>query len=129
MSKVWLVTGASRGLGREIARAAVDAGEKVVATARSAERSGVADRVYATIEPVEHAELGDGFDLVLANLLIPIIEGLGDVLRSALAPGGHLVLSGVLVDQRERAVHACAPLAVVDERRDGDWIALVLADR
>lgn len=36
MGKVWLVTGASRGLGREITRAALDAGETVVATARSA---------------------------------------------------------------------------------------------
>ncbi len=35
MGKVWLVTGASRGLGCEIARAALDAGETVVATARS----------------------------------------------------------------------------------------------
>lgn len=37
MSKVWLVTGAGRGLGREIARAALDAGETVVATARFAD--------------------------------------------------------------------------------------------
>ncbi|HEV7417045.1 MAG TPA: SDR family NAD(P)-dependent oxidoreductase [Tianweitania sediminis] len=37
MSKAWLVTGASRGLGREIARAALDAGETVVATARRTE--------------------------------------------------------------------------------------------
>lgn len=37
MGKVWLVTGASRGLGREIARAALTAGETVVATARSAD--------------------------------------------------------------------------------------------
>lgn len=37
MGKVWMVTGASRGLGREIARAALDAGETVVATARSAD--------------------------------------------------------------------------------------------
>lgn len=37
MSRVWLVTGASRGLGREITRAALDAGETVVATARSAD--------------------------------------------------------------------------------------------
>lgn len=37
MSKVWLVTGASRGLGYEITRAALDAGETVVATARSAD--------------------------------------------------------------------------------------------
>lgn len=35
MGKVWLVTGASRGLGLEIARAALDKGETVVATARS----------------------------------------------------------------------------------------------
>ena len=35
MGRIWLVTGASRGLGREIARAALHAGETVVATARS----------------------------------------------------------------------------------------------
>lgn len=35
MGKIWLVTGASRGLGQEIVRAALDAGETVVATARS----------------------------------------------------------------------------------------------
>ena len=34
MSKVWFVTGASRGLGREIAEAALGAGDQVVATAR-----------------------------------------------------------------------------------------------
>ena len=37
MGRIWLVTGASRGLGREITRAALDAGETVVATARSAD--------------------------------------------------------------------------------------------
>lgn len=35
MSQVWLVTGASRGLGREIARAALAAGHRVVAGARN----------------------------------------------------------------------------------------------
>src|SRR3954468_8868838 len=35
MSKVWLITGASRGLGAEIARAALNAGHKVVATGRN----------------------------------------------------------------------------------------------
>ncbi|USU18415.1 SDR family NAD(P)-dependent oxidoreductase [Paraburkholderia fungorum] len=34
MSKVWLVTGSARGLGREIVEAALRAGERVVATAR-----------------------------------------------------------------------------------------------
>jgi NAD(P)-dependent dehydrogenase (short-subunit alcohol dehydrogenase family) len=34
MSKVWLVTGCSRGLGREIARAVLAAGHRLIATAR-----------------------------------------------------------------------------------------------
>ena len=38
MSKIWLVTGAARGLGRSIAEAAVAAGERVVATARNPRR-------------------------------------------------------------------------------------------
>lgn len=52
MNKVWLVTGASRGLGREIARAALAAGETVMATARSADAvrdafGGGHDRLHA----------------------------------------------------------------------------------
>ena len=100
--------------------------EALDATARSAASSGVADRVRVSAEPVERSDLDGVFDLVLANLLVPIIEELGTTLRTAVAPGGHLVISGVLVDQRERAVAACAPLVVVDERRDGEWLALVL---
>ena len=63
---------------------------------------------------------------MLANLLIPIIEELGPVLTAAVAPGGHLVVSGVLEEQFERAVAACAPLGVVDTFRADGWVALVL---
>lgn len=61
MTKVWLVTGASRGLGREIARAALDAGESVVATARSADavRDGLGgehDRLLALDLDITYAE-------------------------------------------------------------------------
>ncbi|GIH12816.1 oxidoreductase [Rugosimonospora africana] len=38
MSKIWLITGSSRGLGWELARAALDRGDRVVATARSPEQ-------------------------------------------------------------------------------------------
>lgn len=40
MSKVWFVTGASRGLGRKIVEAALHAGDSVVATARKPEQLG-----------------------------------------------------------------------------------------
>ena len=38
MTKTWFITGASRGLGTEIAKAALKAGDNVVATARNSER-------------------------------------------------------------------------------------------
>lgn len=37
MSKVWLITGSSRGLGRDLAKAVLGAGHRLVATARKAE--------------------------------------------------------------------------------------------
>src|ERR1700682_2767910 len=37
MSRVWFITGATRGIGAEIAKAALAAGNKVVATGRKAE--------------------------------------------------------------------------------------------
>lgn len=61
MGKVWLVTGASRGLGREITRAALDAGETVVATARSADAvrdacGGEHDRLHALALDISDAD-------------------------------------------------------------------------
>ena len=38
MSKVWLITGAGRGMGVDIANAALAAGHKVVATGRNTDR-------------------------------------------------------------------------------------------
>ncbi len=35
MSKTWFITGANRGLGAEIAKAALRAGDRVIATARN----------------------------------------------------------------------------------------------
>ena len=39
MSKVWFVTGANSGFGTSIAKAALDARDQVVATARNMDRS------------------------------------------------------------------------------------------
>jgi NAD(P)-dependent dehydrogenase (short-subunit alcohol dehydrogenase family) len=52
MSKVWFITGSSRGFGRELVRAALAAGDRVAATARRPEQlddlvSGYGDRIAA----------------------------------------------------------------------------------
>ncbi|WP_210584097.1 SDR family NAD(P)-dependent oxidoreductase [Streptomyces sp. GESEQ-35] len=53
MSKVWFVTGSSRGLGRAIIEAALEAGDQVVATARKpAQLDDLADRYGERVLPL-----------------------------------------------------------------------------
>jgi NAD(P)-dependent dehydrogenase (short-subunit alcohol dehydrogenase family) len=61
MSKVWFITGASRGLGLEVARAVLDAGHRVVATARrpeqiTSELAGYGERLLALPLDVTNTE-------------------------------------------------------------------------
>ena len=42
MSKIWFITGAGRGMGVDIAKAALAAGHKVVATGRNTDRVAAA---------------------------------------------------------------------------------------
>lgn len=65
------------------------------------------------------------FDVVLANLLIPVIEELGGDLRAICAPGGVVVLSGLLVEHRTRALAALGATEVLGEYRSEGWLTLV----
>src|SRR5687767_3810267 len=49
-AKTWFITGASRGIGAEIVRAALDAGDRVVATGRDAQ--AIARRFEADLDRV-----------------------------------------------------------------------------
>jgi NAD(P)-dependent dehydrogenase (short-subunit alcohol dehydrogenase family) len=65
MSKVWMITGASRGIGLAIARAALDAGHHVVATARRPEQieqalPGYGERLLALRLDLTHPEEAGG---------------------------------------------------------------------
>lgn len=66
------------------------------------------------------------FDVVLANLLIPVIEELGDDIRAICAPQGVVVLSGLLVEHRTRALAALGATEVVAEYLSEGWLTLVV---
>ncbi len=75
------------------------------------------------------------FEVVVANLLRSEVEPVLPELAAALAPGGRLVLSGLLDRDREplsRALAKCG-LTAVGERREDDggdvWIALLTRRR
>jgi ribosomal protein L11 methyltransferase len=66
--------------------------------------------------------------LVLANILAPVLVRLLEGgLAQLVAPGGVLILSGILAEQEPalRAALAAAGLHLTAERRSGDWLALV----
>lgn len=112
--------------------AAVDHDPVAVETARAnAERNGVGGLVRARRgDALKPATLrGSGpFDLVAANIVAnPLIE-IAAAVSGALAPGGFVILSGILRDQ-ERAVrgaYRAAGLEATGSVRLGEWPTLIL---
>ena len=110
--------GAARAVGIDIAEAAVEA------TRANAARNGVDGRVEASSTPI--ALVTGSFDLVLANVLAPTIVAMADDLRRVLAPGGSLVVSGVLAGAHEHVLAALRPLVPVRTDVVDAWAAVEL---
>jgi ribosomal protein L11 methyltransferase len=94
--------------------AAVDTDSLAVrATAENAAVGGLQDRLQERLGSVEVlAELlgWEPADLLLCNILAPVIEALAPAFASVLAPGGVGLLSGLLVPQAERLQQVLAAL-------------------
>jgi len=107
--------------------AAVDVDPVAVRVAgENAARNGVA----LELSGAPPAEVPGTFDLVVANILANTLVELAPDLAARLAPGGTLVLSGILGPQADevRAAYVALGLraAAERERSDGEWTALVL---
>ncbi len=108
--------------------------EVVRANARA---NRVATRIEVDTRPL--AELaaearggGRRFDLVLANLLSPIIVSMAGDLAAVTAPGGRLVVSGLLADDHHRSLDALTRvggLHLLDRSDSEGWTALTLGGR
>lgn len=87
-------------------------------------------RLNRTRLAVVRADGGRGFrpasfDLVLANLMALVLVDRSAEIRALLAPGGALVLSGLLLEDVPAVRDAFAGCGTPIERRDGEWAALV----
>jgi len=104
--------------------AAIDISSGAVeATNRNAERNDVTGAVDASTTALHDVE--EQFDVVLANLLPPVLVDLADDLRRVVAPSGALVVSGVLAKNHHHVVEALAPMRVVDTATREGWAALL----
>jgi ribosomal protein L11 methyltransferase len=96
----------------------------------NAERNGMADRVSATIESVAEvsATQADRFDVIVANILAPVLIELAPSLLALRSPQAPVVLAGLIDTQVERVMNAFHPLVCVLSESDGAWRGLVLND-
>lgn len=91
----------------------------------NAARNGVGDRCAATRSDVSDV-VGRSFDVVVANILAPVLIDLADEISARIGPGGSLVLAGLIDDQVERVVAAYPTLVLERDRCEGNWVALTL---
>ena len=68
----------------------------IEATNANAARNGVVDHITADTAPL--SAVTGSYDLVVANILAPVLVSMADDLRRVLAPGGVLMISGILQD-------------------------------
>mgnify|MGYP000899826689 FL=1 len=105
--------GASEVVGVDIDAAAVQATHDNAQANRVVVHAGMPEAAQGT------------FDLVLANILATPLKVLAPLLCAHVAPGGHLVLAGILERQELELIEAYAPYATlsVADREDG-WILM-----
>jgi ribosomal protein L11 methyltransferase len=101
----------------------------VATTAENAAANRVADRIAATTAEV--GELAEAFPLVLANIQAEVLRALRGALIARTAPGGTLILSGLLTPQAQPLANefAAAGLRCVRVRastEDPAWSCVVL---
>jgi ribosomal protein L11 methyltransferase len=111
--------GAAGAVGIDVAEAAVEA------TRDNAVRNAVADRVSASVTPI--TDVAGSYDLVVANVLAPTLVAMADDLRRVVAPGGALVVSGILAGSHGHVLDALAPLRPVRTDVLDAWAAVELA--
>ena len=106
-------------------------------TAANASLNGVQDRVAYDDRPLallaaSVREGGPRFDVVLANLLSPIIVELADDLVAVTEPDGHLVVSGLLSERQgpaRRALTSGGDLDLIGELASDGWVSLTFRRR
>ncbi len=115
-----LTLGAARAVGLD-----TDA-DSIVIARENAARNGLEGRADFSTRDV--ATLDEAFPVVAANIETHVLVPLAPVLRARLAPGGLLLLSGILTRQEGEIVDAYPGLAVESLTREGEWSCFALRD-
>jgi ribosomal protein L11 methyltransferase len=99
--------------------------EAVKVAAENAALNGVADRMTVSTTPLER--VAGTFPLVVANILAEDLARMASLLEERVAPGGFLILSGILTVKEPLVMEGFSPfdLTLLPAARDGEWSCLV----
>jgi ribosomal protein L11 methyltransferase len=111
-------------LGTPTIRAIDIADAAVEATHRNAELNDVVGRIEVDTAPI--AYLAGTYDVIVANILAPVLVAIAEDLKRLLAPTGTLVISGILADRHDHVLTALEPLTVVSAIEMDGWITIQL---
>lgn len=107
---------------------ALDVDQVAVQVAReNVAMNGLESRIQVIQGGIEQAASEEGYDLVLANIIASVIADLAPELHAATAPGGALVVSGIIEEREGLVVEAlnAAGMRIEETMAEGDWRAMV----
>ena len=124
-----LAIAAARATGRPALASDIDA-EAVRVTLGNARLNGVGPMIRGfTAAGLKHPVIAGAapYELIFANILARPLVALASDLAAVLAPGGHLILSGLTLNQMRwiEATYAVHGLALVRRIQRGNWATLV----
>lgn len=98
--------------------------DSVEVVADNAAVNGVDGQVSALCVPV--AALDGVADLVIANIIAPVLHELSADLMSRVRPGGYLVLAGFLEEQEQAIRDRFGPMTVTHRLAEEGWVCLAM---
>jgi len=110
--------------GVERVRAIDVADAAVSATLHNAALNDVLGQIDVDTTPL--ADIEETFDVVVANILAPVLVALAGDLVRVTAPGGWLIISGILEADHQHVLDALGPLVPRVSKRDDGWITIAL---
>jgi len=96
----------------------------------NAAMNDLSDRIQVALGVLDETKaacMAEQYDLVVANIIAHIIGSIAPQLAQVLAPGGTLIVSGIIEARRHDAEDPliAAGLALVEQVKIDDWLALV----
>lgn len=114
----------------DIAAADIDPNAVRIA-AENAEKNGFSLRTHVgdvtTDAALSHA-IGEGYDIIVANIVADVIMGMQLVLKEKLNPDGVLIVSGIIAPRADEVQQSLLQAGFVLDRRDqsNDWVSMTL---